>query len=163
MSLNLKKSALSIVVATAIFATGCSSNQPPMPTYNPMAPATYSGSMDNYVNGIEPTEQIGGTFKTLLSETTNGITRYAGEVTRAPGQRSVVHYMTYTVTSCVIKGQATLVLEGTDPQTFKAGECYTMPAGVKGYIANRGKTTLKLLDVNTMPAGASSMVMLEQH
>ena len=158
----MKKLLSGAVLAVAVFS-GCSSNQIPPTSHNTtMHPAVYTGTTDAYVNGEIPPEKVGGSFKTLLSQTIVGVTHFAGEVTRKPGERSMVHYMTYTVTSCVQKGQATLVMDGSDPVTYKAGQCYTMPAGIKGYVANRGKTTLKLLDVNTMPAGEDSMVMLEQ-
>ena len=157
------KKLLPCAILAAVVFSGCSSNQSPQVTHNNiMQPAAYAGTTDIHVNGEIPPEKVGGTFKTLLSQTTDGVTHFAGEVTRKPGERSMVHYMTYTVTSCVQKGQATLIMDGSEPVTYKAGQCYTMPAGIKGYVANHGKTTLKLLDVNTMPEGADSMVMLEQ-
>lgn len=127
----------------------------------PAVPPPYKGTTDTLVNGVYPKEKIGGTFKTVLEQDDNGITHFAGSVVRKHGERSAVHYMTYTVTSCVVKGQATMVLDGSDPITYKAGSCYNMPAGSKGYIVNHGKYTLHLIDINAYPQGKDSMVMLE--
>ncbi|AUR52863.1 cupin domain-containing protein [Aquella oligotrophica] len=122
----------------------------------------YNGSDDLKVNGETPYGKVGGKFKTLLKQTDkNDITRTVTEITREPGYRSSVHYMNYAVTTCVTKGEATMELDGKEPQYFTAGQCFIMPVGVKGYVANDGKGVLKMLDYNTFPAGEDTMVMLE--
>ncbi len=122
----------------------------------------YNGSDDLKVNGETPYGKVGGKFKTLLKQTDkNGITRTVTEITREPGYRSSVHYMNYAVTTCVTKGEATMELDGKDPQYFTAGQCFIMPVGIKGYVANDGKGILKLLDYNTFPEGEDTMTMLE--
>lgn len=106
------------------------------------------------VNGEEPKGKVASTSKTIFDQTdSQGITRAVTIVTRKAGTRSPVHVMDYAVTSCVNKGQATMYLEGEAPETTKAGNCYVMPANVKGYIYNSGKSELQLTDYKIFPAG----------
>lgn len=44
-------------------------------------------------------------------------------------------------------------LDGKDPQYFNARQCFIMPVGIKGYVANDEKRVLKRLDYNTLPEG----------
>ena len=150
-------------LATGIMVSACSTaTVPPVTPLGQNPPPAYHGTTDLYVNGQLPAERTGGTFNTVFLNTDrNKTTRLVVEVTRKPGYRSPVHYMTYTVTTCVLKGQATMVLDGQEPITTKAGQCFVMPAGIKGYVANDCKSVLKMLDYNTIPEGQDTMVMLE--
>lgn len=156
--INLMK--LLSLSAAAIVFSGCSSTT--LSTENVTQTSGYHGTTDISVNGEMPKGKVGATFNTIMEETDNkGMTRTVVEIVRKPGYRSAVHYMTYATTSCVLKGQATLVMDGSKPQTYKTGQCFIMPEDIKGYIVNNGKTMLKLLDYNTAPEGQDTMVMLE--
>lgn len=170
--MKLIKALVTVTLGSALFA--CSSTHEPStsseevtttvstPKLEMAEQGNYSGSDDLKVNGETPYGKVGGKSKTLLKQTdSNGITRVALEITRDPGYRSPVHYMNYAVTSCVVKGEATMELDGKEPQYFSAGQCFIMPVGIKGFIANDGKSVLKLIDYNTFPEGEKTATMLE--
>lgn len=126
-------------------------------------PLAYSVSDDLKVNGETPDGKVGGKYKEIIKQTDeHGITRIVYLVSRKPGYRSLVHYLNYPLTSCVIKGEATLELDGKDPQYFAVGQCFIMPSGIKGFVANDGKEELKVLEYNTLPEGIPPMVALEE-
>jgi|GEM_PF-4319132 len=170
--MKIMKLGLALGISSLLFA--CSSTHGPdsitegsteevtAPKLDVAQQVSYSGSDNAKVNGETPYGKVGGKSKILIKQTDkNGITRVVTEIMREPGYRSAVHYMNYAVTSCVTKGEATLELDGKDPQYFNAGQCFIMPVGIKGFVANDGKGVLKLLDYNTLPEGEQSMTMLE--
>ena len=159
--MNKTKLIPALGMSTLLFCAGCSSVQAPTAAPTPKA-AAYNGTSDIEVNGVVPKGKVGATFKTVFEQTdASGMTHIVSQVTRKPGYRSAVHYMTYGTTTCVNQGQATMELDDGTLETYKAGECYIMPAGVKGYIANNGKTVQKLTDFSLVPSGEHTMVMLE--
>lgn len=96
-----------------------------------------------------------------MNQEVNGKLYFVGKVIRKAGYRTQVHYHKHTVTSCVLKGETTIMLEGYPNRTFKAGQCYVMPANIKGANVNTGKTTLQLLDIISVPSGDPFMNTLE--
>ena len=84
------------------------------------------------------------------------------KVTREPGLRVYVHYHHFPVTTCILKGQTTLYLEGYQPTVTKAGHCFTMPANTKGVNYNSGKDTAVYMDFMVLPMGVAKIVPLER-
>lgn len=80
---------------------------------------------------------------------------------RAAGTRTPVHVHPYGGTTCLLKGQMTLFLEGFAPRTAKRGECYYMPAGpaMSGY--NSGDRTAVFIDSFTVSAGQEVWEIIE--
>lgn len=65
---------------------------------------------------------------------------------RAPNTRSAIHAHDHGGVTCLIEGEMTLYVEGRDPITRRAGECYYMPSGVRMTGVNTGKETAKFID-----------------
>ncbi|MCX7116339.1 MAG: hypothetical protein NTW94_00195 [Legionellales bacterium] len=126
-----------------------------------ISPKNFTQSIDNKINGEVPPGKIGGVNEIILSQMVDGMHRYVSRVTRGPGLRVYVHYHHFPVTTCILKGQTTLYLEGYQPKITKAGHCFTMPANIKGVNYNSGKETAIFMDFMVLPVGVDTIVPLE--
>ncbi|MCX6416032.1 MAG: cupin domain-containing protein [Actinobacteria bacterium] len=66
---------------------------------------------------------------TLLDVVDEGLQHLVYRDTRSPGTRSPIHVHPNGGTTCVLSGQMTLYLQGSEPQVANDGECYWMPPG----------------------------------
>ena len=73
--------------------------------------------------------------------------------TREPGTRSPIHEHPYGGTTCVLSGQMTLFLEGSDPQVANEGDCYWMPPGLPMTGAATGTDYAVMIDTFAVPPG----------
>ena len=126
-----------------------------------ISPKSFTQSMDNKINGEVPPGKIGGVNEIILSQTVDGMHRYVSRVTRGPGLRVYVHYHHFPVTTCILKGEPTLYLEGYEPKVTRTGHCFTMPANIKGVNYNSGKETTVFMDFMVLPVGVDTIVPLE--
>ena len=122
----------------------------------------YHGSTKVEVNGSVPPEQIGSTSVFLLERVENGVLYRTERVDRNPGFRSAIHYHLFPVTTCVLQGTTTLELEGYKNREYSQGECFLMPAYVKGCNVNRGKTPVVLIDFLASPPKTPWMIPIEK-
>lgn len=99
---------------------------------------------------------------TLLDVTEDGRTTFIRRGTRAPDTRSPIHFHPSGGSTCVESGQMTLYLEGAEPLTAGAGECYWMPAGLPMSGYNSGDTDAVFIDSFTLPEGTSYFDAVEQ-
>ena len=74
--------------------------------------------------------------------------------TRLAGTRAPIHTHDHGGTTCVLQGQMTLYMQGHEPMTARAGQCYFMPRGHLMTGVNSGKRTAVMLDIFTVPIGA---------
>jgi quercetin dioxygenase-like cupin family protein len=121
----------------------------------------YHGTEDAKVNGRIPPEPLGGKSVFLLEREFNRILYRTERVDRNPGFRSSVHYHLFPVTTCVIQGTTTLELEGYQNHEYTQGQCFLMPAYVKGCNVNRGKTPVVLYDYVASAPKTPWMVPIE--
>ena len=80
---------------------------------------------------------------------------------RAPGTRAPIHIHGYGGTTCVIEGEMTLLMEGSEPNTVPAGGCYYMPPDVHMSGYNTGDVDAVMLDIFVVPEGEPDWVNLE--
>lgn len=83
---------------------------------------------------------------TLLDVVDSGIQHLVYRDTRSPGTRSPIHEHPYGGTTCVISGEMTLYLEGSEPQLAREGECYWMPPGLPMTGVNTGVDFAVMID-----------------
>ncbi len=108
------------------------------------------------INGEVPPLRTTLAFKSQtvsVGDNGNGYETIVIRTTRKAGTRSPIHTHDYGGTTCVLKGQMTLYLDGSKPATKKAGFCYFMPPGHLMSGVNTGKVTAVLLDIFTVPIG----------
>ncbi len=108
------------------------------------------------INGVVPPLKPTFAFKAQILSVGNNGNGYQTKVirtTRLAGTRSPIHTHDFGGTTCVLKGQMTLYMDGHKPLTKKAGACYFMPPGHLMSGVNTGKITTVLLDIFTIPIG----------
>ncbi len=108
------------------------------------------------INGEVPPLRTTLAFKSptvSVGDNGNGYQTIVIRTTRKAGTRSPIHTHDYGGTTCVLKGQMTLYLDGSKPATKKAGSCYFMPPGTLMAGLNTGKVTAVMLDMFTVPIG----------
>jgi quercetin dioxygenase-like cupin family protein len=81
--------------------------------------------------------------------------------TRRPGTRSPIHEHPYGGTTCVISGEMTLFLEGSEPQVAQEGECYWMPPGLPMTGVNTGVDYAVMIDNFAVVPGQPVWYVLE--
>ncbi len=108
------------------------------------------------INGVVPPLTTTFAFKSQTVSVGNNGNGYQTKVirtTRKAGTRSPIHTHDFGGTTCVLKGQMTLYMDGHKPLTKKAGFCYFMPPGHLMSGVNTGKVTAVMLDIFTVPIG----------
>ncbi len=108
------------------------------------------------INGEVPPLRTTLAFKSQtvsVGDNGNGYQTIVIRTTRKAGTRSPIHTHDYGGTTCVLKGQMTLYLDGSKPATKKAGSCYFMPPGPLMAGLNTGKVTAVMIDMFTVPIG----------
>ncbi len=108
------------------------------------------------INGVVPPMKTTFAFKAQhlsVGNNRNGYQTIVIRTTRKAGTRSPIHTHDFGGTTCVLKGQMTLYMDGHKPNTKKAGSCYFMPPGHLMAGVNTGKVTAVMLDIFTVPIG----------
>lgn len=90
---------------------------------------------------------------TALDVIDDGIQHLVYRDTRSPGTRSPIHEHPYGGTTCVISGQMTLYLEGSEPQVANEGDCYWMPPGLPMTGVSSGVDYAVMIDTFAVPPG----------
>jgi len=90
-----------------------------------------------------------------------GHTTVVHRTVRAPGTRAPIHTHDHAGSTCVLEGEMTLLLEGSEPAVAPAGTCYYMPPGklMSGY--NSGTTDAVMLDSFVVPDGEDVWTNIE--
>lgn len=94
-----------------------------------------------------------GQTEMIDSSDGEGHTTVVHRTVRAPGTRAPIHTHDHAGSTCVLEGEMTLLLEGSEPAVAPAGTCYYMPPGklMSGY--NSGTTDAVMLDTFVVPDG----------
>jgi quercetin dioxygenase-like cupin family protein len=80
---------------------------------------------------------------------------------RPPGTRAPIHEHPYGGATCMISGEMTLYLEGSEPQVAGPGDCYWMPPGLPMTGVNSGDEVAVLHDMFTVPDGQAVWIVVE--
>lgn len=90
---------------------------------------------------------------TMLDVVDDGLQHLVYRDTRSPGTRSPIHVHPYGGTTCVLSGQMTLYLQGSEPQIANDGECYWMPPGRPMTGVSSGVDYAVMIDTFAVPPG----------
>lgn len=90
---------------------------------------------------------------TLLDVVDDGLQHLVYRDTRSPGTRSPIHVHPYGGTTCVLSGQMTLYLQGSQPQVADEGQCYWMPPGLPMTGVSSGVDYAVMIDNFAVPPG----------
>ncbi len=141
------------LIGAGIVLAGCSGSStadeviPAAPSPPPADITTINGE----VPPGEPTKV--NVSQTLLDVVDEGLQHLVYQDTRQPGTRSPIHEHPYGGTTCVIAGQMTLYLEGSEPQVANQGDCYWMPPGLPMTGVSTGEDYAIMLDNFAVPPG----------
>ena len=81
--------------------------------------------------------------------------------TRKAGTRVGIHIHAYGGHTCVLSGEITDFVEGSEPGTYPAGTCYYMPSNVHMTAANLGTEDAVLIDTFILPDGEDTITICE--
>lgn len=119
-------------------------------------PHVQSPAMTSTVNGAVPPGTATKPFKIerLLNKLADdGRVIMVFHAIRLPGTRAPIHAHPFGGTTCVLEGEMTLYMEGSQPRPAPKGSCYYMPAGKAMSGVSSGKTNAVFLDSFTVPKG----------
>ena len=81
---------------------------------------------------------------------------------RQPGTRAPIHTPPYGGSTCILKGESTLRVEGIPgARTYKAGQCFFMPNGPAMANFNSGKIPFTAIDTFVLRPGEKPMKVVE--
>ena len=146
-------SAAALVLAACVALSGCSSDTTAdeVVLTSPSQPAVDVTT----INGKNPPGQATRVDDsvTALDVVDDGLQHLVYRDTRSPGTRSPIHVHPYGGTTCVLSGQMTLYLQGSEPQVANEGECYWMPPGIPMTGVSSGGDDAVMIDNFAVPQG----------
>ena len=91
-----------------------------------------------------------------------GMVMVSSRTVREKGTRSPIHVHPYGGQTCVISGEMSLYLEGTNEvKVAGPGECYWMPAGRRMSGVNTANSATFMIDTFVVPAGEQVWIVVE--
>ena len=116
------------------------------------------------INGeIPPNKPTALTESTIVVDVVeDGQRRVVFRDERPAGTRSPIHEHPYGGVTCMVSGEMTLYLEGSEPQTAGPGQCYSMPPGTPMTGVNTGDGVAVLFDIFTVPEGEAVWKVVEE-
>lgn len=91
-----------------------------------------------------------------------GMVMVSSRTVREKGTRSPIHVHPYGGQTCVISGEMSLYLEGTNEvKVAGPGECYWMPAGRRMSGVNTADSATFMIDTFVVPAGEQVWIVVE--
>jgi quercetin dioxygenase-like cupin family protein len=91
----------------------------------------------------------------------NGNRLFITKGTRLAGTRVAIHMHLYGGHTCVLTGEITDYVEGSEPAKHPAGTCYYMPPNIPMSAANLGVEDAVLIDTFNLPFGVPYITILE--
>lgn len=145
--------AAALVLLASAGLSGCSSDARVDESIS--APPTPPPADVTTINGEVPPGQATKVDDsvTLLDVVDDGIRHLVYRDTRRPGTRSPIHVHPYGGSTCVLSGQMTLYLQGSQPQVANEGDCYWMPPGLPMTGVNSGVDYAVMMDNFAVPPG----------
>jgi len=116
------------------------------------------------INGTVPDGELlplQDTVKMLETETSDGMRLIVMKGTRKAGTRVGIHIHKYGGHTCVLSGNMTDFVEGSEPSHYPTGTCYYMPADTPMAAANLGEEDAVLVDTFILPYGEDEITILE--
>jgi quercetin dioxygenase-like cupin family protein len=93
---------------------------------------------------------------------TTGMVLVTSRSVREKGTRSPIHVHPFGGQTCVVSGEMSLYLEGTDEvKTAGPGECYYMPAGRRMSGVNSADGVTIMIDTFVVPKGEQVWIVVE--
>ena len=116
------------------------------------------------INGeIPPNKPTALTESTIVVDVVeDGQRRVVFRDERPAGTRSPIHEHPYGGVTCMVSGEMTLYLEGSEPQKVGPGQCYAMPPGRPMTGVNTGDGVAVLFDIFTVPEGEAVWKVVEE-
>lgn len=99
----------------------------------------------------------------LYTIDSNGNRLYIVKGTRKDGTWAATHIHPFGGHTCVLSGEITSFLEGSEPLKRPAGTCYFMPPNVPMAATNLGTEDAVLIDAFTLPQGQEVITLLEDY
>ena len=91
-----------------------------------------------------------------------GLELHQYRTVRQPGTRAPIHTHPYGGSTCMIKGESTVRIEGeAQPHTIKPGECFLMPGGPAMVNFNSGNIPFEAIDTFVLKKGEKPIKVLE--
>lgn len=91
-----------------------------------------------------------------------GMVMVSSRTVREKGTRSPIHVHPFGGQTCVISGEMSLYLEGTNEvKVAGPGECYWMPAGRRMSGVNSADSATFMIDTFVVPAGEQVWIVVE--
>lgn len=140
--------------ATFTFGIGTVQASPPAPDSE--AVTTINGSVPP--GDLQPLEDV---FTMIDTIQVDGNRWVAFQAVRRVGTRTPIHIHEYGGLTCVLSGTMTDFVEGREPMTVPAGDCYYMPPNVPMSASNLGPEDVRLIDIFDLPPGAPTMTRVE--
>lgn len=156
--ISRRLSVTAALVSAALVLAACASSGTSEPTSGDVTvtPAPSPPVADvTTINGQVPPGPATAVTESLtrLDIVDDNVQHLVYQDTREPGTRSPIHEHPYGGTTCVLSGQMTLFLEGSDPQVANAGDCYWMPPGLPMTGAATGTDYAVMIDTFAVPPG----------
>ena len=116
------------------------------------------------INGKVPPGKVTPAEITLLLRAPlgDGQVLYQYRTMRQPGTRAPIHTHPYGGSTCILKGQSTLRVEGIPgAHTYRAGQCFLMPPGPAMANFNSGRIPFVAIDTFILGPGGKPMKVVE--
>lgn len=138
---------------------------------SPAAIALSAGSHAHHapvstINGKAlPVDMLPLQDRTVMLDTidSNGNRLYIVKGTRKAGTRAAIHIHRFGGHTCVLSGEITIFIEGSEPLKRPAGTCYFMPPNTPMSAVNLGTEDAELIDAFTLPPGQNEVTRLEDY
>lgn len=147
---------VAVSATTCIALAGCSATNTSMDHS--------SGEMVTTVNGEVPPNPVTKVTSSsvILDVTEDGTRHLVMRDVRPADTRSPIHMHPYGGLTCMVSGEMTLYLEGSEPQVAGPGQCYWMPPGKPMSGVNTGGVEAVLTDIFNVPEGESVWEVVEK-
>lgn len=152
MVTTMKKYLFTIMVAVLI--SGCLHKE------EPKDPAP---SADHMINGqVPPMTPTRAAEQSIALEVIDDDRELLTEKTvRSVGTRAPIHLHPYGGQTCILSGEMTLYMDGSEPARAVAGNCYFMPSGHRMTGVNSGNTDAVMFDSFVIPTGSDVWTIVE--
>lgn len=118
----------------------------------------------NKINGeVPPMTPSKSMFETrlLTEDVGDGWVLVTSRTVRQAGTRSPIHMHPYGGQTCVISGEMTLYMDGSEPLVAGPGDCYFMPPGRRMTGVNSADSATFMLDTFVVPKGEQVWIVVE--
>ena len=155
--------AATVIVSAVLAACGGAAGDSPPASTDPMKMVIPTNVTK--INGEVPIGVMSKSMsEVLLVDAQDGIGNETTveKTTRKRGTRSVIHIHPWGGTTCVLEGEMTLYMDGSDPERAPAGTCYYMPPNHVMTALSSGTVDAVMLDSFKVPVGNPVWIVVEK-